>query len=324
MHFKSVADLSFDIKSNLHKIPRDVSLVVGIPRSGLLAANLIALYLNLPLTDIDSFLEGRILATGLRGERYLDQAFRGRILVVDDSIYSGTAMKKAKERLSAADSNFRFVFSCVYALPGTGKLIDLPFQFVEEPRVFEWNIFHSPVFAKACVDIDGVLCVDPSEAENDDGEQYIKFLSSAVPKIIPKVKVSTLVTSRLEKYRKETEAWLRNHGIQYDELVMLNVPDKASRLRLACHADFKASEFTKRTESTLFIESSISQAERIHELTGKSVYCVDTNEMLSKATTPFSNLRTRSTRELSHFKHFIKRHLRRFGIEKTLKPFKQR
>ena len=58
MHYRSVADLNEDIKANLHKIPEDVTLIVGVPRSGMLAANLIALYLNIPLTDIDNFIAG--------------------------------------------------------------------------------------------------------------------------------------------------------------------------------------------------------------------------------------------------------------------------
>ena len=36
---------------------KNVDLVVGIPRSGMLPANLIAMYLNKPFTDINSFLE---------------------------------------------------------------------------------------------------------------------------------------------------------------------------------------------------------------------------------------------------------------------------
>ena len=85
MNYKSFADLSQDIKFNLHKIPRDVSLIVGIPRSGLLAANLMAVYLNLPLTDIDSFANRKILSTGFRGKHYEKDAFNGKILIVDDS-----------------------------------------------------------------------------------------------------------------------------------------------------------------------------------------------------------------------------------------------
>ena len=48
------------------------------------------------------------------------------------------------------------------------------------------------------MDIDGVLCADPTPEENDDGEKYRHFLLNAPPLFIPKVTIGTLVTSRLE------------------------------------------------------------------------------------------------------------------------------
>ncbi len=53
MNYKGFDDLSRDIKKNLYKIPKNISWVVGIPRSGLLAVNLISLFINRPLTDLD-------------------------------------------------------------------------------------------------------------------------------------------------------------------------------------------------------------------------------------------------------------------------------
>jgi len=37
------------------------------------------------------------------------------------------------------------------------------------------------------------------------------------------------VTCRLEKYREETEAWLDEHGVTYDNLVMMDHPDMEAR-----------------------------------------------------------------------------------------------
>ena len=64
MNFRTYEDLSRIISNNLYKIPSDVDLVVGIPRSGLMVATMISLYLNLPLTDVDNFLEGKLISTG--------------------------------------------------------------------------------------------------------------------------------------------------------------------------------------------------------------------------------------------------------------------
>ncbi|MGV3656463.1 MAG: phosphoribosyltransferase family protein [Chitinophagaceae bacterium] len=286
MNYRSFADLSQDIKSNLHKVPRDVSLIVGIPRSGLLAANLFAVYLNLPLTDIDSFINGKLLSTGFRGKSYEKDAFKGKILIVDDSIYSGKALKQVKEKLAQLPQtkDLEIIFCCVYVYPNVKDQVDVPLVMLDMPRVFEWNIFHHKVLESACVDIDGVLCIDPTNEENDDGENYLNFLMNASPYIVPKVKINTLVSTRLEKYRASTEAWLQKHGIQYNELVMLNLPDKATRMKMNNRGQYKAEEFKKRKHCTIFIESERRQAQTIYELSGKTVYCVDTNEMYTPQT----------------------------------------
>ena len=58
MNYRSINDLNETILRKLHLISRDIDLVVGVPRSGMLPANLLALYLNLPYTDIHSFING--------------------------------------------------------------------------------------------------------------------------------------------------------------------------------------------------------------------------------------------------------------------------
>lgn len=95
LNFRSVGDMSKAILSNLSRFPHDIDLVVGIPRSGMLPANLIALYLNKPFTDIDSFAQGRIYASGERGA-FIDKEKSQKVLVVDDSINSGGSLKKQR------------------------------------------------------------------------------------------------------------------------------------------------------------------------------------------------------------------------------------
>ena len=73
--------------------------VLGVPRSGMLPASMIAMWLNLPLYYLDENNNAKILsgATGFGGIRMKDFDNRqGRILVVDDTMYAGTAMKNIK------------------------------------------------------------------------------------------------------------------------------------------------------------------------------------------------------------------------------------
>jgi uncharacterized HAD superfamily protein/hypoxanthine phosphoribosyltransferase len=312
MYYRSISDLNDDIKFNLHKLPSDVSLVVGVPRSGLLAANLIALYLNVPLTDIDSLVDGRFYASGARGKNKNKDPFGGTILIVDDSIFLGSALKKVKAKVETInDKNYKIRYCCIYAFPSSELLIDIHFVILDIPRIFEWNIWHHGVMNKACVDIDGVLCIDPTEAENDDSHEYIRFLENAPPKFTPSTRISTLVTSRLEKYRPQTVAWLEKSGIQYDELIMLDLPDKETRMRTRSHGPFKAGVYKSKTNANIFIESNYEQAKYIHEATKKAVYCVETNEMLSGDVPLRQYVRRKLGTQKNYLKTFLKLLLKR-------------
>ncbi len=80
----------------------------------------------------------------------------------------------------------------------------------------------------------------------------------------------------MEKYRALTEAWLAKNGIQYDQLIMLDLPSMAERRRLGAHGSFKA-DFYRKSDAILFIESEHPQALKITELSGKPVLCVETH-----------------------------------------------
>ena len=54
--YVSFAQLSNAIRSQLYAIPADVDLIVGIPRSGMVPAYQIGLFLNRLVCDIDSFI----------------------------------------------------------------------------------------------------------------------------------------------------------------------------------------------------------------------------------------------------------------------------
>ncbi|MGH9423649.1 MAG: phosphoribosyltransferase, partial [Thermoanaerobaculia bacterium] len=64
MNYRSINDLVLRVRELLPQVPRDVDLVVGIPRSGLLPATVIALALEKPVADLDSFLRGSIARRG--------------------------------------------------------------------------------------------------------------------------------------------------------------------------------------------------------------------------------------------------------------------
>jgi orotate phosphoribosyltransferase len=279
VNYRSFSDLDACIGRNLWKLPADTDVVVGVPRSGLLAANLIALQLNLPLADLDGFLQGRLLSTGPRLGQEPDVARFRTVVIVDDSVSSGQEMRRVRARVQAAQVRGRVVYVAVYAIESSVTEIDIHFEICPHPRTFAWNLMHRPSLGFACVDIDGVLCVDPTEEENDDGARYARFLETAHPLLRPSYEIGTLVTCRLEKYRPQTAAWLTEHRVRYRELVMWDLPDKQARLASAGHGAFKAAVYEARPEAELFIESSASQAQVIADLTLKPVICIETQSV---------------------------------------------
>lgn len=297
MNFRSVAQLSDQILAWSKQLPQDIDLVVGIPRSGLLVANLLAIYRNLPLTDLDGLLSGRVLVTGqskwgalCAGDATPDaQAVFLRqprsVLVLDDTVGSGKTLEVARARIADAGLPHRVRYGAVYVAPDREDAVDFYAQVLPFPRIFEWNVLNHSLLSQSCLDIDGVLCFDPPHENNDDGERYRHFLENARPLYRPTAFVGTLVTSRLERYRPETEAWLKRHQIAYGKLVMLDYPNRETRMHLNTYSAHKAQAY-RASGAVLFIESEIRQAVEIATLARKPVLCTDTMQMIYPGSLP--------------------------------------
>ena len=234
--------VSFDMLNklliqNLSRIPRDVDVVVGVPRSGLLLADMIACYLNKPLTDVDGVLAGKLFGAGFSNKTMnFVKNFSAvkKILVVEDSAASGNSINQVKNRLASV--NVEKIYLAALVEPRAVNTVDLYFAVVPQPRVFEWNFMHHDFLKYCCVDFDGVLCEDPTDEQNDDGEKYREFILNAAPKFIPSRPIGWIVTARLQKYSKETVSWLKKYNVQFDSLVMLNLESAQQRRALGIHA----------------------------------------------------------------------------------------
>jgi uncharacterized HAD superfamily protein/adenine/guanine phosphoribosyltransferase-like PRPP-binding protein len=296
------------IRRGLPRLPREIDVVVGIPRSGLTPALLVALYKNAMVTDPDGLLEGRGFPPGTRRTKpnLAAESSRWRnVLVIDDSVDSGRTFGEICKRLDGRADGWNVTLCAVYGAPKDNRHVDIVLEHCPQPRIFEWNLVHHPDHMRsACLDIDGVLCLDPTKEENDDGLEYDRFLANARPNLIPTVPVGTLVTSRLEKYRRQTEDWLHQAGVEFDELYMLDLPTAAERRRLKAHAPFKAEVYAAKRESSLFLESDEGQARQISQITGKAVVCTDTmtlfgGSLLSRYRRSVSNLRDKLWRRFA-------------------------
>ncbi|WP_145107646.1 phosphoribosyltransferase [Cereibacter sediminicola] len=276
MNYRSITDLADMLQHNLHRLPRDTDLVVGLPEGGMLAANILCLLANVPMADLESFLAGRSFSVGRTKLDPATGAPAPQRVVAIAVTEEGVAHARARLEAAGLDVTLVVAYGSAPDLPGAGLVLEA----LPEPRIFQWSFMQHPVLEQACVDIDGVLCLDPTQAENDDGAAYLQFLASARPLYRPTRRIGTLVTSRLEKYRSGTEEWLAARGISYGRLVMLDLPSQAERIRLGAHGSFKA-EVYRQSDAPLFIESENRQARRIAELSGKPVLCLESHRLLT-------------------------------------------
>ncbi|TKD35813.1 phosphoribosyltransferase [Azotobacter chroococcum] len=281
MNFISYADLSEDIRKNMHKLHgREIDLVVGIPRSGMIPAYMIALYLNVNCLDLASLCRNEKPVNGRtrKTSNNLAHAWDAKkILLVDDSIMSGISMRSAVKQLPD-ELVEKLIKMAVYSASTTPREVDIYFEHVACPRVFEWNIYHHDVLAGSCSDIDGTLCVNPTKGQSEDDGKYMHFLTNAKPLNLPSRKIHSLISSRLEKYRKETETWLKEHNIKYEHLIMLDLPSNRHRESHKIYANHKAEHYNK-SKLDFFFESEPDQALAIAKATSKPVYCSGNNRV---------------------------------------------
>ncbi|QSR22789.1 hypothetical protein [Hyphomonas sp. KY3] len=281
MNYRSLADMYDAITMGLGRLPDNIDLIVGVPRSGLIPANFLGLLLNLPITDVEGLIEGRVMASGrTRRGAAVNKTFAEmkNVLVIDDSVFHGNSIRAVKERLDVELEGYNLTYCAVFGPKMTHPDIDIVLDAVPQPRIFQWNLFHHGLLKECCIDIDGVLCLDPTAQQNDDGNRYREFILNAIPLNRPTKPLGHLVTSRLEKYRPETEAWLEKWGIQYESLNMLDLPNKEARQKAKAHGSFKA-EVYRNKNSIMFIESEHDQAVEIARLSGKPALCIETQQM---------------------------------------------
>ncbi len=279
MNWRNVRQLNERIIASLALLRQHApQCIVGIPRSGMLAASLAALYLNLPLSDVFSFAKSQAWWRN----KPIETTETARILLLDDSLNGGNAMQGAIETIKQTRGLFGLdiVRAAVYGRSTSVEKgnADLILEPVDGERVFEWNLWKHRLLESSVVDIDGVLCRDPTAEENDDGPRYRKFLETVEPLYEPYRTLGWIATTRLEKYRALTEAWLTRHGIRYRGLTMLDLPDAQTRRAKGGRAEFKARVYSQ-LKAELFIESDHRQAVTIAKLSGKPVIAMSSLEM---------------------------------------------
>lgn len=284
MKYITLNDLAFTVRRNLFKVPHDIDFVIGVPRSGMIPASMVAEFINVPLIDVDSFCAGA-KPTGGGRLRLTHRNSTSKVLVLDDTVFRGKSMSVTRAKLEPFRDQYQFIYAAVY-LEGRGiDVIDFYFEDVRRYTnnftqivLYEWNIFHHiPSIMNFCMyDMDGVLCVDPPDERNV--ESYERYIREATPLFTPTVNIGAIVTYRLKRYRNITEKWLRDNNISYGDLIMFQAMSWEERnLSGISPEQYKANHY-RQSGAKIFVESNDLQARRIWELSGKKpVLSVEAN-----------------------------------------------
>jgi len=275
----SLQQLAHDVQLLASQVPDDVRVIVGVARSGITPASILASLLHLPMLSIRQT-KNDIVEIGngwrLGGNHHINP--NGRALIVDDTVMTGNSLKAIARLVNNRFQNS--LTAAVYVNPLAKKKPDLWVHDLGWPHLLEWNLFNSVLSPNMACDFDGILCRDCPPGSDDDGPRYIDFINNAKPLYVPrKVPIPMIVTARLEKYREPTMAWLKRHGIHTYNLVMHPATTLAERRRddiaayKAKHYQAWASRHVARPAPIGFIESEDAQARRIGGITGLMAIC---------------------------------------------------
>ncbi|WP_416137178.1 phosphoribosyltransferase family protein [Halomonas sp. HK25] len=281
MIYKSYKDLGNDIHNNIHQLQGEgYDLVVGIPRSGMIPAYMIALLLNIHCTDLNAFLKNARIAKGhtRKSSTSLDTAWEAKkVLLVDDSLKTGNSMQEAVEAIQQQTPH-EVTRLAIYVEKIRQHCVDLYFEALPGPRIYQWNLFHQAIMHNSCLELDGVLCQAPGGEALEDEDRYRAYLAEALPLVLPTYRIGCIVTARPERYREQTVQWLETHKIEYERLEMRDTTADVETDVFERCAQYKANCYQAST-ARLFIEKQRPIAARISALTGRPVLCLDDGEL---------------------------------------------
>ncbi len=284
LEYFTLANLTEDVKRLASQLPVDTSLIVGVARSGLSAASLVAMMLHRPLAIVRQ--SSNDLIDGGNGWRLTgNTTAAGPVVVIDDTVLTGNSFKHVMPIVRQRYPNA--IAAAVYVNPTARLKPDVWVRDLPWPHLLEWNLWNSIISPHCAMDFDGILCHECPPGDDDDGPRYMSFLEHVQPLYLTRrVAIPMVVTARIERYRPLTQAWLARHGVSVAELVMAPWDSKAERNRHDVAA-WKAEHYRRflarrhALRPPLFIESCPHQAVRIAQLAGGFVLCPTAGRVLS-------------------------------------------
>lgn len=263
--YKSFYTYCDNLCYNIATCDVNVDAICPVLRSGMIPGFKIAERLNLPVMINDEIYGGKRTS--------FDKRKITNVLIIDDSIHSGASIL---EECRAYKNKYNIYTACVIYNPLSKFKPDFFGIQVTPPRIFEWNMLNCPNSKYISFDMDGVLCRDP-DVFDDDGLLYQECISTIEPLFLPTYSIDHIITNRIERWRPITEAWLKDHNITYNRLIMQKYKSAQARRNNSTPSGYKSQHYSK-INSALFIESCDKQAIDINKLSKKPTYCMETNK----------------------------------------------
>ena len=245
---------------------KNYDLIIGIPRSGLMIASMIAVKLGKSLSTPDAYIKNMTWKS-----KNIPNNTVKKILLVDDSVALGNTLLNYHTLVKEFDEKVVVDRGALFIREHGMNKVDEFHGVIPEITMFQFALTHQKL-GSVGFDMDGVLCDDCTLEIVSDNVKYLDFLKNVKPKIIPIYKIDYIITSRIEKYRDLTEEWLKNNGVQYEKLIMWNTEDRSKES--FCSWEYKSNMIDK-LNLDYFIESNSYEAEPIWELTGVPTIATD-------------------------------------------------
>jgi hypoxanthine phosphoribosyltransferase len=243
-------------------LPKDFDVIIGIPRGGLMVANVIACKLGKPLSTPNDFIQGNIWFS--QAPKVLSPQKYRKVLLVEDNVGVGRQIHKDAQMLKDFDPSLEIKLGSLFATKEFPDSVDYHMAYTRKGLTWENTMMTSfNCDGNIAVDLDGVLCKDENPEE---------------PLYIPSFTVKAVITGRLEDERDQTETWLKNNNVHYKELIMYE-GTAASRTQRAV-SKYKA-EHIIDLNASLFWESDVMQAAYIANMASVPVYCPKAQRIIS-------------------------------------------
>lgn len=216
MNYKNYDDLSYCIKNNINKIQK-YDLFVGIPRSGLLAANLMALLLNKPVCTVQELINKISPQNGFSRE-IEDKKNYNEILVVDDSVNTGKSICFVKDIL--ASNGIIADYCAVYSTSEAVKYVDVVFEILERPRIFQWNYLNNSIIKSSAILFEQIFLSGTRYPKSLDELKGV--LSHMQPILLKNIKLGMVFTGYNKVASSLIIQWLNKYNINVNKVLFKN------------------------------------------------------------------------------------------------------